>query len=322
MASQISQATGHLPFSLAELTIIGLILLLLWKIVSFIIKLFSRPINLLGIGTVLFKSLGVIIAIYMLFLLLWGFNYYRLPFSDLIGLEVGTSTSSDLEELCTYLVEQTNELRTMVEEDHLGFMTVSSSLDVLKRAKLGYEEAALVYPQLAGSYGQPKKVVLSRLMSYLGIWGVYFPFTAEANINVAIPYSQLPAIVCHEMAHQRGFAREDEANYIAYLTCKYHPDADFQYSGHLLALIHSIRVLQKHDPILAAKLQDKYSSGVRRDLVELRQFSLQHQGPLENISSQVNDYYLKVNNQKEGVKSYGRMVELLLAEYKKSPGAF
>jgi len=316
LASKISQATGIFPFSLAELIIIGSSLLLISTLLKLLLRLVTGTFSLFSLIQFLLKSLAGIAALYVLFLLFWGLNYHRLPYSKISGIEVSSVTSSELEGLCSYLVEKTNELRGLVEEDSSGFMKVPSPRDVLRRAPLGYEEAAKDHPQLAGSYAQPKAVFLSRAMSYLGIWGVYFPFTAEANVNMAIPNSQLPSIVCHEMAHQRGFAREDEANYIAYLTCQYHPDVDFKYSGSLLALLHSMRALQNQNPQAAARLKSYYSSGVKRDLVQLYQFSQKHQGPLQDLSTEINNYYLKANNQKDGVQSYGRMVDLLIAEYR------
>jgi len=66
-----------------------------------------------------------------------------------------------------------------------------------------------------------------------------FPFTGEANVNISMPHTSIPFTACHEMAHQIGFAREDEANFIAYIACKNHPSPDFQYSGILSALINA-----------------------------------------------------------------------------------
>jgi hypothetical protein len=152
-------------------------------------------------------------------------------------------------------------------------------------------------------------------MSYTGITGVYFPFTGEANVNVSVPDSDIPATSCHEMAHQRGFAREDEANYIAYLTCKMHPDVDFQYSGTLLALIETTNALYNQDPSAFKELRSKYSDGLIRDLGAINEYWEHYEGPVNEVSNKINDAYLKANNQSDGVQSYGRMVDLLLAEY-------
>ena len=118
------------------------------------------------------------------------------------------------------------------------------------------------------------------------------------------------------MAHQRGFAREDEANFIAYLVCKSSDYSEFQYSGYLLAAIYSMNALYEYDPDSYKELSAKYSDGVRRDLRYDADFWKQFAGPAEKLQEKVNDTYLKSNKQSDGIHSYGRMVDLLLAEYK------
>jgi len=162
----------------------------------------------------------------------------------------------------------------------------------------------------------PCPVTWSAAMSGTGIWGVYFPFTAEANVNVAIPEPFLAFTTTHEMAHQRGFAREDEANYIAYLACRAHPEAEFRYSGYLMALVHASRALAQESPELQREIMGSLSAGVKRDLQALDDFNRRHESSLERVSLKVNDLYLKANRQKDGDKSYGRVVDLLLAEYR------
>jgi hypothetical protein len=220
--------------------------------------------------------------------------------------------------MCENLIQKTNDLRAKVTEDTQGVMILpKGKSEALRRSYKGYVQASTVYSQLGGSFGNPKPVLLSELMSYTGITGVYFPFTAEANVNMKNNYSMLPSTISHEMAHQRGFAREDEANFIAYLTCKAHPDSDFQYSGYLLASIHSMNALYNYDRESFTSLSTKYSDGVRRDMNDINKFWKKYEGPVEKISNSINDAYLKANMQNDGVYSYGRMVDLLLAEYRK-----
>ena len=161
-------------------------------------------------------------------------------------------------------------------------------------------------------------MLLSKLMSYTGITGVYFPYTGEANVNIGPPDSMILSTACHEMAHQRGFAREDEANYISYFVCMQNPDADFQYSGVLLALINSMNALYTHDKKAYLELTKKYSPGLIRDLKQNNLYWEKHEGSLQKISDRINDAYLKSNMQNDGVYSYGRMVDLIIAEYRKS----
>lgn len=313
----LSLVTGFLPFSAAEMLIAGLVVLFIWKLVSAI----RRTVKKEGRVVLLrFLSSCIVFAaiIYFLFIILWGLNYHRHPFSQIAGLDIRPASKEELVEVCEAVIERTNLLRSKVNESEKGTMTFPGGYRaVLAQAGKGYEEVASVYPQLGGRYGTPKPVLLSRAMSMTGIWGVYFPFTAEANVNVAIPESMIPSTACHEMAHQRGFAREDEANYIASVACSMHPSVEFQYSGSASSLIHLMNSVYKHDRSEYKRLYEKFSEGVKRDWAEIDEFNNSTEGIVSDISNKINDTYLKANMQDEGVYSYGRMVDLLIAEYRK-----
>jgi hypothetical protein len=156
-------------------------------------------------------------------------------------------------------------------------------------------------------------VLLSTPLSYLGISGIYLPFTAEANVNDILPDSQLPFTAAHELAHQGGVAPEDEANFLAYVACTLHPDADFRYSGALNAALYALGALSQGDAERARR-QWKWSPAVRRDLAALTAWNERYRGPAETAARAVNDAYLKTQGVAEGVRSYGRMVDLLVLE--------
>lgn len=316
----LSSITGFLPVSLGELIVIFIVTFALWKLVILIRIVFLDPPRRRSAATNFLENALVFISIiYFCFNITWGLNYYRLPFSKIAGLDTRPASVSELEEVCENLILRANDLRSRVPENNDGIMqTLSGNNDVLERAYKGYEVLSPIYPELGGKYGRPKGVILSKLMCYTGITGVYFPFTGEANVNTAIPDSMLSSTVTHEMAHQRGFAREDEANYIAYLACTAHPDMDFQYSGVLLALIHSMNALYSYDQEGYERLYTMYSSGLKKDLKYNSEFWQQYEGAIEEISNDINNAYLKANRQKEGVYSYGRMVDLLIAEHRKN----
>jgi len=313
----LSTLTGVFPFSVAELLVylvVAAILVVLIRMVYATIKSNNRLNTALNH---LINGLCVLSIGYCLFLLLWGFNYYRQPLAVSLGYNVEKSTIADLKNLCSSLIEKTNLLRSKTLEDSTGVMYLESFRDAAARSNIGYNNLSQTYPFLGGTFGQPKRVALSYQFSYTGIAGIYFPYTGEANINKLVPSPMLPSTICHEMAHQRGFAREDEANFIAYLTCKAHDHADFQYSGYLLATIYSMNALYKYDPDSYRELTLKYSDDVKRDLRYNSDFWKQFEGPVEELQERVNDTYLKSNKQADGIYSYGRMVDLLLAEYKK-----
>ena len=216
------------------------------------------------------------------------------------------------------LINSSNTLREKINENQYGVMELPYNKKyILKTAHLGYDKASLKYTKLKGNYGRPKGILLSNPMCYTGITGFYFPFTNEANVNMAEPASFLPFTTAHEMAHQRGFAKEDEANYIAYIACINHPDINFQYSGTLAALSYSFNALQKSDTEKYKKLILTCSKGVLNDLRYNQDFWESYSGPIEKMDDKINDTYLKSQNQQSGTKSYGEMVDLLLAEYRK-----
>lgn len=308
----LSFITSPFPTSAAEFLVPFLLLILIINVVVLIIKIKKG-----GFTNQLINLLAYASALYVLFMVFWGFNYNRLSFDKISGLKIEKSSKQELYGLCESLIDRANVLRTEVDKNSQGVMTLPGGYkDVFKRAYKGYDSASKLYPELGGKYGPPKRILLSEKMSYTGITGIYMPYTGEANVNINMTDYMLPCTAAHEMAHQRGFAREDEANYIAYVTCTMHPDADFQYSGVMLGVIYSMNALADTDMEMYKQLVKKYSPGVRRDLVNDNEFWKKYKGKVEETANKVNNTYLKSNGQQDGVQSYGRMVDLLLAEYK------
>lgn len=324
LAGYVSRVTGIVPLSLAEILIWAFVVIFLALVIQTLVVSLRRKkgnkkkrgfLDLLA-GLLIFFG-----VIYFSFMVIWGLNYNRQPWAETAGLKIGGFTDQDLQQLCDKLITQANSLRSGLAEDEQGVMKINGGFEQVKKiAAQAYAKAAQKYPELGGKFGEPKPVFFSRLMSYTGITGIYFPFTSEANVNIDIPQPTLPATTCHEMAHQRGFAREDEANYLAWVVCMASGDRTFAYSGTVLALMYSMDALYENNPAMAATLNKKYGNGLRKDLAAISQYWKRYEGKVEEISSNVNDTYLKSNRQEEGVKSYGRMVDLLLAEQKADPG--
>ena len=210
----------------------------------------------------------------------------------------------------------------VVAEDEEGAFELSSTIYELSdyvadaMSELGDE-----YPVLDGYYGAPKPVFLSSLMSYTEITGIFFPYTMEANVNVDIPDYSIPSTMLHELAHLRGFMREDEANYIAYLAGVKSNNADINYSSTMLALIISGNALYRENSDMYFEIRDLYSEEVLRDIRANSAYWQKYEDTvISTVSNKINDTYLKANNQTDGVKSYGRMLDLLLAKYRKDYG--
>ena len=320
IAQCVSAVTGLFPFSVAELIIVLAIPGAAAALTVFVVRL-VRGKGLRAVITARFVStlLAIVSTGYFCFVLTGGINYNRLTFSDYSGLEVRESTSDELAGLCRSLAENANELRAQVNTDENGVFTLSQSVgETAELARTSFSALHERYPVLAGRYSRPKPVVFSRVMSWLDIAGIFIPMTFESNVNVDMPDYSIPVTMCHEQTHLRGFMREDEANFIAYLACRDSDSIDFRYSGTMLALTYSMNALYKADYDVFCEIYATYCEGILADYAFNRAYWKQFEGPVAETSSKINDSYLKANNQSDGVQSYGRMVDLLLAEYREN----
>lgn len=320
LSAFIAQTTGFFSFSLFEFIIIILPVSLIAYIiikVRRIIKLpDSRGDNALRLALTLLCVTGVV---GFGFAALCGLNYHRESFAASSGLSVRPSTAEELAELCAELTQKTNEYAAIVKRDENNNMVSSfkSYYEAAGFAPAAYLNAAGEYPLLGGYTPRVKPVFASRVMSVLDIVGIYFPFTFEANINIDVPAYEIPAAMLHELAHYKGFMREDEANFIAYKASLVSGNDDFAYSGLMLALVHSTNALYSADRDAYWELTQQFDDGITADLNANAAYWKQFEGPVADFSEKVNDVYLKTNRQTAGVKSYGRMVDLLLAQYRK-----
>ena len=180
-----------------------------------------------------------------------------------------------------------------------------------------YNEASEEYPFLQKMTSRVKPVMLSEAMSYTHITGVYSFFTGEANINVAFPDYTIPFTAAHELAHQRGIAREDEANFVAFLICTRSDDAYIRYSGYLNMYEYVASALARADRKLYAKVSAALCLEVNHEMTAYSLFFEKYRdSTASTVSEAVNNTYLTLQGT-EGTASYGMVVDLAVAYYKK-----
>nr|WP_294021565.1 DUF3810 domain-containing protein [uncultured Lachnoclostridium sp.] len=321
LVNTIGRFSSIFPFSLSEA---GLYLAAVFCILN-LLFLIKKPLAAL--------SRLFFLACLLLFLYTagCGINYYRTPFSYEAGMVMEQSSAGELYSLCLFLTEQINS--TLTETDHSGDAlkglypgqtedTPLPSAAMLR--ELGMEGVksmkglGTAYPQLSGYYPYPKPLMNPRLLSIQQLCGIYSPFTIEANYNREMPYYNIPHTICHELSHLKGFMREDEANFIGYLACIGSDSPDFRYSGYLTGWVYAGNALAKADLEAYYGLYGRLAPEAARDLAWNNQFWDRFDGKVAEASTQLNDRYLKANNQEDGVRSYGRMVDLMLAYYRDS----
>ncbi len=317
LAQPLSTLTGLLPFSLGELLLYAALL----GAAVFVALMVASAIRA---GRLWWKTLlnrliilfSIVSIIYAVFVGIWGFNYARQPLGVSLGLDASPAAVDELYSTCEALIDNANSLRAQVPEDENGvFSPDLTKSEIMCRIPAEYSSAAEVTGRsfLGGSFGRVKPVLYSEGMSWSYLCGVYFPFTAEANVNVNAPDLLFASSCAHEEAHQRGFAREDEANFLAYYVLSYSDNASMRYSGTMLAVIHAMNALYSADADKYFELRKKYSDGIDRDLQDNGAYWRRYESDVSQTAQQVNNSYLKANMQSDGVKSYGRMTDLLIA---------
>ena len=313
----VNFVTSLLPFSLAEF----LVYLAVPAALFFLIRFAARMIGGKGRRGKLLKrfsvNVGCLLGVLLFFFTVnCGINYHRDTFAQASGLPVEPSSEEELISLCQTLLEDVNRERRLVREDENGVMKLSfeSDRELAETVRQAYDGLESQYPTLRSGYGPPKAVLASRGMSYLDITGVFFAYTFEANVNVDEPDYSIPATMGHELSHLRGYMREDEANFLGYLCCRESSHPDLRYSAAMLAFTHATNQLYRQDPEAAQEIFDGMEEGVRRDRAYNSAYWERFEGRLSEVSRTVNNTYLQANSQEDGVQSYGRMVDLLLAD--------
>ena len=312
---------GWLPFSVAELGLLTALLLLLRYLWLWLAELrWLDPDDLLSwFAAALSRGAVAAMALHLAFLCSWGLNYYRLPLEELLGLTIAPTDAVEIAALVHDIGQLAAVEREAVGEDSAGVaLLVEEAHSYLDCT--WYELEGLSF--LGGEQRlRAKPVLISPLMSYTFITGFYFPYSGEANLNMNVPLFELPSTVTHELAHLFGIAREDEANYLSWLQSR-QPQvaAEVAYSGSLRALVYTLnaayRILSAEE---YAQLWQELSPAVVRDLNASRAFWDAYRGQVQTMAQQINDDYLKSNDQSDGVLSYDRFVDLLLAEWRSVP---
>jgi Protein of unknown function (DUF3810) len=305
---------GWLPFSIGDI-IYGLMgLWLLIKIIKGIRNIFKRKLSWKGVGKSFAKGVLILLGIYVSFNLFWGINYSRKGIAYQLKIEKDTIATTDVVKLNEFLVHKVNDTKLSLL---LSKQSYPTNKQLFKRVAAAYQSLDSVYPFLHYSPTSIKSSMWGWLGNYLGFTGYYNPFTGEAQVNTTIPKFIQPFTTLHEVGHQLGYAKENEANFVGFLAGIHSADTLLQYSTYLDMFLYSNRNLFLADTTAAKKYAKALIPQVRADLAVWRKFNENHKSFAEPIIRWGYSHYLKQNNQPQGLLSYDGVTNFLVLYYKK-----
>nr|WP_314836380.1 DUF3810 domain-containing protein [uncultured Flavobacterium sp.] len=309
--SKFSRITlGKIPFSVGDCIYAVLIFLILkwfWN---------NRKSWKLNWKNHLLRFSSIVSVFYFLFHLFWAFNYYREPLFEKMSIQREYS-DADLLVFTKKLIVKTNAIQNQItKNDSLKVVFPYSKKEVFDMNLKGYKNLSAEYDFFNYSHLSVKKSLFSLPLTYMGFGGYLNPFTNEAQVNYLGPMYSFPMTTNHEMAHQMGYASESECNFIGFLASVKNDDLYVQYSGYSLALRYCLGNWHVRDEKKFHELLQTIHPGILKNFQESEDFWKQYETPIETGFHAFYDNFLKLNQQKEGMDSYSKYVNLMVNYYK------
>ena len=298
-------ATGFVPFSLGDIVYGAAII---WLLII-VVKLIRNKQYWKG---VLITFVIFCTSVYITFNLFWGINYNRKGIAYQLGLHPGKFSKEELKELNCDLIEKVNSAKASSITSHY-----SSNQQLFKETKKAFDAATKVYPFLVYKNEDIKSSFWGWFGNYAGFTGYYNPFSGEAQVNTTIPEFIIPFTSCHEVAHQVGYAKEMEANFVGYLAATASTDSFFHYSAYLDLFLYANKNLYYADSVAAKVYRKELSPAVEKDIQELIAFNRRHISVIEPVIRWIYGKYLQGNQQPKGIYSYDEVTGLMIAFKKK-----
>jgi len=306
---------GWVPFSIGDVIYAAVVIGLVAGLVRLIRKLIRQPVGW-GLFLPLFRRvLFAILLIYVLFNGLWGLNYDRKGIASQLQLTVQPYTTPELTRLVQHIIVRLNDVDSLARASRAELY---SSRRLYTGAVLAYDSLAVRDSRFAYPSPSVKSSLFSQVGAYIGFSGYYNPFTGEAQVNTVVPVFTRPYTTCHEMGHQLGYAKENEANFAGYLSARSSANAAFRYSAYFELYLYAASELYRRDSSLVRSFRKQLHPGIREDVRELQRYNLKYANPMESHIWRWYGGYLRANRQPQGLVTYTEVTAWLIAYAKKN----
>ncbi|MBQ9167778.1 MAG: DUF3810 domain-containing protein [Oscillospiraceae bacterium] len=301
---------------------------LLWQVIAVFlgVLLLASIVLMIVLKWNPFQWFGWVLAaascLFMLHTVVYGLNTYAGPLAEDIRMDTSDYTLSEIVDAVSYYRDKANDLAAEMPRDEKGDLIYSSFEELAEQAGEGFDY--LVYERsfsvFAGTKTPVKKLGWADMYSSMGITGFTMGLTGEAAVNPQIPAVSLPFTMCHEMAHRMSIVVERDANFGAFLACRFNSSKEFQYSAYFMAYRYSLNTLRSLSSSSSNLMVSEITAGVNEQLAHDMAaydefFASKRDDTATKIADTTNDTYLKTTGDDAGIKSYGNVGDLLVNWY-------
>jgi len=300
----VTPASNLVPIAFFDALTVGAVVLLILAVAVAVSKAREEK-SLQPIRELLFSVAVTVAVVYLVFLGAWGLNYRRVPMEQRLVLDRPPPSNAQVVELGFEAIRRMNSLyaeahRTGWEPDPRYDRQLLDAYAFVQQKLTGRNTAVP---------GRLKSSIYGPYFRWTTVDGMINPFGLEVLANPDLLPFERTFVAAHEWAHLAGFADEAEANLVAWLTCV-RAGVPAQYSGWLSLYWQIGSEVGAED---RRRLWDAVAEGPRRDVQAIVDRLQAGQLPfLRNASWRVYDKYLRANRVEEGIRSYGKVVTLLL----------
>jgi len=317
IAGFMRSALGSIPISLGDLLygiLMAWLFYKLYKIARFSFRKQNRAAVKRKLYHNVYKAFIFCSLVYIIFNLLWGINYDRIGIANQLGIKVDKYSKGQLKEINAILVEKINRSKASLTNQNFRY---PGNRQMFNMASMAYRNLSARYPFLNYDPASIKPSMWGWIGNYTGFTGYYNPFTGEAQVNTLVPKFTQPYTTCHELAHQIGYAKEMEANFVGYLAAAASTDTLFHYSVYLDLFTYANRNLYYIDSNYAKHFRKQLSEPVEKDIQEWIAFNRRHKNPVGPVVRYMYGLYLRGNRQPQGILAYDEVTAFIIAYYKK-----
>ena len=314
ISSFLRRLLGSVPFSVGDVLYGFLFFFALWKVAQWPKRL--RKDKLTGFRSKIawLKTFRFFLLLYIIFNLMWGLNYDRKGIHYQMDFRREEYSKEEVININNVLLQQVNTCKEALLRQGISY---PSTKDLFKKTNHAFAEAAKKYSFLRYSHPSVKPSLFNFIGNYFGFSGYYNPFTGEAQVNTDVPQFLQPYISCHEISHQLGYAKENEANFAGYIVATASGDSLFMYSAYFDLFLYANGNLYRTDSVAAKRFLALLHPGVKEDIETLKAYYKKYENPAEPVFRWLYGKYLEANDQPLGMTTYSEVVADVIAWHKK-----